>query len=118
MGFLTETFLPIAGAILVLVVLEGLLSCDNALVLAVMVRHLPKEQQKRALKYGILGAFVFRFIAVLFAATLLRYWQLKVIGGLYLLYLAISRLVYGETEEAYDQAVKIRQRVLGNGGRG
>jgi YkoY family integral membrane protein len=98
-GLQSADFLPIAGTILTLVVLEGLLSCDNALVLAVMVRHLPKQLQKRALRYGIWGAFVFRLIAILFAVTLLAYWQLKVLGGLYLLYLAISRLVYGEPEE-------------------
>ncbi len=90
----------IAGTILILVFLEGLLSADNALVLAVMVRHLPREQQKRALRYGIVGAFGFRLIAVLFASTLLRYWAFKVVGGLYLLYLAISHLVFGEGDGA------------------
>ena len=54
----------VGGAVLWLVFLEGLLSADNALVLAMMVRHLPKEKQKRALRYGIWGAFAFRFIAV------------------------------------------------------
>ena len=49
--------------VLWLVFLEGLLSADNALVLAMMVRHLPKPEQKRALRYGIWGAFVFRFFA-------------------------------------------------------
>ncbi len=46
-----------------LVALEGLLSADNAMVLAVLVLGLPKEQQKKALRYGIIGAFVFRTIA-------------------------------------------------------
>jgi YkoY family integral membrane protein len=96
--------LAILGAILTLVVLEGLLSADNALVLAVMVRHLPKREQKLALRYGIWGAFVFRFIAVIFAATLLDYWQLKVVGGLYLLYLAVSRLAFGEPEQGAGHA--------------
>lgn len=89
----------IAGTVLMLVFLEGLLSADNALVLAVMVRHLPREQQRRALRYGIFGAFVFRLIAVLFASTLLRYWAFKVVGGIYLLYLAISHLVFGEGDD-------------------
>ncbi len=71
-----------------LVLLEGLLSVDNALVLAMMVRHLPKEQQKRALRYGIWGAFTFRVIAVILAKYMLDIWYLKVIGGFYLLYLA------------------------------
>ncbi len=43
-----------------LVALEGLLSADNAMVLAVLVLGLPKSQQRKALRYGILGAFVFR----------------------------------------------------------
>src|ERR1700735_4131423 len=89
-------FMALLATVGTLVILEGLLSADNALVLAVMVRHLPKVQQKRALRYGLLGAFAFRLIAVVFAATLLQYWILKVLGGLYLLYMAISHLAHGE----------------------
>ena len=48
-----------------LVALEGLLSADNAMVLAVLVLGLPKEQQRKALRYGILGAFAFRALATL-----------------------------------------------------
>ena len=66
-GIDAADFAMVVGAVLSLVFLEGLLSADNALVLAVMVRHLPKPQQKRALRYGIWGAFVFRLIAVVFA---------------------------------------------------
>lgn len=87
-----------------LVVLEGLLSADNALVLAVMVRHLPGPQQKRALRYGIWGAFLFRLIAVVLASYLLRFWQLKVAGGLYLIYLAVSHFVAGGHDEADPSA--------------
>jgi YkoY family integral membrane protein len=79
--------------VLWLVFLEGLLSADNALVLAMMVRHLPKPQQKRALRYGIWGAFAFRLVAVLLARFLLDFWAPKVVGGLYLLYLAASHLL-------------------------
>ena len=50
--------------LLVLVGLEGLLAADNAVVMAVMVKHLPKVQQKKALFYGLIGAFVFRFAAL------------------------------------------------------
>ncbi len=71
-------------------VLEGLLSADNALVLAILVRVLPKEQQKKALLYGIGGAFIFRFLAILSAATLIRYWYLQALGAFYLAYLAVS----------------------------
>lgn len=48
--------------LLSLIVLEGLLSADNAIVLAVMVRHLPPKEQKHALLYGLAGALIFRII--------------------------------------------------------
>ena len=71
--------LLILVTVLWLVFLEGLLSADNALVLAMMVRHLPKDQQKRALRYGIWGAFAFRVVAVLLAKVLLGFWFLQVV---------------------------------------
>ena len=74
----------------VLVLLEGLLSADNALVLAVMVRHLPKNQQRRVLFWGIWGAVGFRVLALSLASILLRLWFCKALGGGYLLYLALS----------------------------
>jgi len=77
-----------------LVVLEGLLSADNALVLAVLVKHLPKGQQKKALRYGIAGAFIFRGIGVILAAWLIHYWEFKAVGAAYLLYLAIKHFYH------------------------
>jgi YkoY family integral membrane protein len=91
----------IAVAIATLVLLEGLLSADNALVLAVMVRHLPKPQQKRALRYGIWGAFIFRAIAVVFAYELTKYWQIKLLGGLYLAFLAVRHFL-SSGDQAHD----------------
>jgi YkoY family integral membrane protein len=78
----------------VLVLLEGLLSADNALVLAVMVRHLPVPEQRRVLRYGIWGAVGFRLVAVLMSSILLKFWYCKVAGGAYLLYLAIKHAVW------------------------
>src|SRR4051795_9418392 len=86
------------GTILTLVFLEGLLSADNALVLAVMVRHLPREEQRRALRYGIWGAFGFRLIAVLLSAVLLRFWIFKGVGGAYLIYLAAAHFLSREED--------------------
>lgn len=71
-----------------LILLEGLLSADNALVLAILVLSLPRAQQRRALRYGMLGAFGFRAIAVLLAAYLMRVAWVKLAGGAYLAYLA------------------------------
>ena len=52
------------GYIGTLVVMEGLLSADNALVLAIMVKPLPAKQQKKALMYGLIGAYFFRFLFI------------------------------------------------------
>jgi YkoY family integral membrane protein len=79
--------------ILNLVIIESLLSVDNAAVLATMVMDLPKEQRDKALRYGIFGAYVFRGICLVLAAWLVTIWWLKPIGGFYLLYLAISFLI-------------------------
>lgn len=73
-----------------LFVLESLLSVDNAAVLAVMVKDLPKDQQPRALKYGLIGAFAFRGLCLFVASWLVKILWLKILGGAYLLY-----LVYG-----------------------
>jgi YkoY family integral membrane protein len=73
-------------------ILEIVLSIDNAAVLAAMVKELPKDQQKKALTYGIAGAYVFRGLALLFASVLIKLVWLKVAGGLYLMYLAYNAL--------------------------
>jgi YkoY family integral membrane protein len=79
--------------ILNLIVIESLLSVDNAAVLATMVMDLPKDQREKALRYGIIGAYVFRGICLFLAAWLVTIWWLKPIGGIYLLYLAISYFI-------------------------
>lgn len=70
-----------------LIIIESLLSVDNAAVLATMVMDLKPEDRKKALKYGIWGAYFFRGLAMLFASFLIKIWWLKAVGGLYLLFL-------------------------------
>ena len=71
----------------VLIALEGLLSADNAMVLAVIVLGLPKAEQRKALRYGIVGAFAFRVIAILFAVWLKDIQWVLLLGAAYLLWL-------------------------------
>jgi YkoY family integral membrane protein len=73
-----------------LVLIESLLSVDNAAVLATMVLDLPVKDREKALKYGIWGAYLFRGLAMLFATVLIKIWWLKPVGGLYLLYLVFD----------------------------
>lgn len=76
-----------------LVLLEGVLSIDNALVLGLLAKKLPKKLQKRALTYGLVGAFVFRLIAIATASLLLKWWVVKLLGGGYLVYVAVKHLL-------------------------
>lgn len=85
--------------IALLVALEGLLSADNAMVLAILVLGLPKSQQKQALRYGILGAFGFRGVATLLAAYLIRVAWVKLGGAGYLLYLVYRHFAGAETTD-------------------
>lgn len=77
-------FIP---TILTLIVLEWILSVDNAIALATMVKHLPKETQKKALRYWIIWAYVFRWIFLLFAFIIMKILWLKLVWWLYLIYL-------------------------------
>jgi YkoY family integral membrane protein len=90
-----------------LAVLEGILSVDNALVLAILVRTLPKHQQKKALAYGIVGAFAFRLLALLLAAYLMRLIVFKLVGGAYLLYLAMKHMFFFHKEEAHQPRTSV-----------
>lgn len=79
--------------LLLLVALEGLLAADNALVLAIMVKHLPEKERKKALFYGLAGAFVFRFVSLFIISFLVDVWQVQAIGALYLLFISINHIV-------------------------
>jgi len=101
-------FLTIA----LLVALEGLLSADNAMVLAVLVLGLPRHQQQKALRYGILGAFFFRITATIFAAYMIQVAWVKLIGALYLLYLSYQHF-WGHEDAAARRTFKPAQPWLG-----
>ena len=83
---------PVATLLIIgnLILIESLLSVDNAAVLATMVMELPPKDRKRALNYGIIGAYVFRGLCLLLASYLINIWWLKGVGGLYLIYLFIE----------------------------
>jgi YkoY family integral membrane protein len=95
-----------------LVVLEGLLSADNAMVLAVLVLGLPPHQRQKALRYGILGAFAFRIAATLLAAYLIQVSWVKLIGAAYLLYLPYEHFKPGH-ETSERRAIKPARAILG-----
>ena len=88
-----------AAVVGLLVILEGMLSIDNALVLGLLAKRLPARQRGRALWYGMAGAWLFRTLAV-FTATLLLQWTfVKFIGGAYLVYISVKHLFFDSHDE-------------------
>lgn len=103
-----------AWVLLLLIALEGLLAADNALVLAIMVKHLPEEQRKRALFYGLAGAFVFRFASLFAISFLVDVWQVQALGALYLLFIALNhifrKVIVKREEEKAEGVVKEKKK--------
>lgn len=88
-----------------LVLLEGVLSIDNALVLGLLAKRLPPHQRARALSYGLIGAFVFRVIAIATASFLLQWTFVKFLGGFYLVFIAVKHLFFESHEEEEHKIV-------------
>jgi len=84
--------LEYGGVLLILVALEGLLAADNALVLAIMVKPLSPKNRKKALFYGLGGAFILRFLALFIISFLVNIWQVQALGAAYLLFLSIRNV--------------------------
>ncbi|TFE25234.1 TerC family protein [Cohnella luojiensis] len=102
-------WLEYAWALLILICLEGLLSADNALVLAVIAKHLPEDQKKKAINYGIIMAFVFRFAALFAISFIANVWQIQAIGAAYLLYLGLKHIIkarFGKENEKFREDVE------------
>ena len=102
--------LEYAWVLVVLIGLEGILAADNAVVMAVMVKHLPKEQQRKALFYGLVGAFVFRLGSLFLISFLVNVWQIQAIGAAYLLYIMINYLIKHYVVKKDNQEVKERKQ--------
>jgi len=88
-SYIGDISLETLAIIVVLVLLEAILSADNAIALASLVRNLGNpDQEKLALRFGLIGAFVLRVVLILVATWVIRYWQFQLAGALYLLWLS------------------------------
>ncbi len=104
------TDIPVIG---VLILLEGLLSADNALVLAIMVKHLPEKLRQRALLYGLGGAFVFRAAAILAAAWIMQLWWLQMIGAMYLVFITVKHFLSGKSKHGHEAEIAHKAKQMG-----
>ncbi|KAB8127231.1 TerC family protein [Gracilibacillus oryzae] len=110
-----ELLLEYGWVLLVLIGLEGILAADNALVLAIMVKHLPDEERKKALFYGLAGAFVLRFGSLFIISFLVDVWQVQAIGALYLLFISGKHLYDKLKKTKEDELVAETKEKSGSG---
>jgi tellurite resistance protein TerC len=89
-------FIAAIPIIISLIIIEGLLSVDNALAIAAMASHLPEKQKVNALRFGILGAYLFRGLTLAVVAWIIANQWIKWIGAAYLIYLMCSHLSQDE----------------------
>jgi len=107
---LVKEILEALPIILSLVLIEGLLSVDNALAIASMARHLPEKQQKQALRWGIIGAYLFRGSCMGGAAYFITNPWVKIIGSTYLIYLMSQHFTEAGDEDGDGNPDSSRQR--------
>lgn len=106
----TPELIEAIPVIISLIIIEGLLSVDNALAIAAMASHLPGKQKYQALKWGIVGAYLFRGLCLAFAAWIIENPWLKICGAAYLIYLMSEHFTGAGDEDNDGQLDKPNQR--------
>ncbi|MBG9733717.1 TerC family protein [Paenibacillus alvei] len=79
--------------LLSIVVIDLVLAGDNAIVIGLAARNLPKQDQKKVIIFGTIGAVIIRALATLGVVWLLKIPFLLVIGGVVLIWIAIKLMV-------------------------
>nr|WP_264760952.1 TerC family protein [Aneurinibacillus migulanus] len=90
-----------------IILINLVLSGDNAVVIALACRKLPEEHRKKAVLIGTVGAIVLRIILTLIAAYLLRVPFIEMVGGLLLLWIAIKLLRNDEEKTDIKQGTSL-----------
>jgi len=112
MNFPVQTFswvdLPL---VLLVLVVEVLLSADNAAALAIIVKKLPEKRRKSALFAGLYSAFFLRALGVIFAAYLIHLFWMQIIGGLYLIYIS-WKFIFGSKKTSSLSPTSYKKAVI------
>ncbi|AMA73886.1 TerC family protein [Aneurinibacillus thermoaerophilus] len=96
MDFLSTEFFSMLFSI---IIIDLVLAGDNAIVIGLASRNLPKEQQKKAIIWGTAGAIAIRALATIFVVWLLKIPGLHFVGGVILVWIAYKLLIGEEEEE-------------------
>ncbi len=87
------------GAVVQIIIIDILLGGDNAVVIALACRNLPKNQRMKGILWGTAGAIVLRVILIAFAVVLLQVPWLKLVGGALLIWIGVKLLMPGGEDE-------------------
>ena len=110
---LWASFVHALPVIMGLVLIEGLLSVDNALAIAAMASHLDEKQRAKAMNIGYIGAYGFRLVALLFASWIIHNHWVMLVGALYLVWLMCAHFA-GQKDIGEDEgeAVNVHHRTF------
>lgn len=97
-------------AVLQIILIDIILSGDNAVVIALACRNLPAEQRTRGIFWGVFGAISLRVILTAFAAGMLGFPYLRLIGGVLLLWIGIKLLL---PEDEGDHEIPAAEHLWG-----
>ena len=98
--YFTDAGVEVYFILLILIVLEAVLSADNAIALASIAKSVEEPQaQQKALNIGLVGAYILRIILILGATYVIEYWQFELLGALYLLWLVFNYFVLEDNDE-------------------
>jgi len=98
-------------AMLNIVFINIILSGDNAVLIAMAVRGLPKEQRKKGVFWGTAAAVLLRVVLTFFVALLLGVPFLKLVGGALILWIAVNLLMEQGSDEEEAQTTTLRQAI-------
>jgi len=96
-----------------LVIIEGLLSVDNVFGIAALAKELPEHQQRKAIRLGLAGAYVFRVMVLLVAAWLIANTWVRWLGAGYLVWLMCAHLTRGEPCDTAGKAKRVSPTLMG-----
>lgn len=99
------------SALLAIIVIDLVLAGDNAIVIGLAARKLPKEQQKQAILWGTAGAIIIRAIATLAVVWLLKIPGLLLIGGLLLIWIAYKLLIEDKCHDSTKECSTLRSAI-------
>ena len=86
-------------AVLQIIAIDIVLGGDNAIIIALACRNLPKHQRRAGILWGTAGAIILRVILVFFATNLMEIWGLRSIGGILLIWIGVKLLTEVETND-------------------